>query len=284
MIKFRKVADNGGRKVSLFSSNPGLYYAYEIHESAPPLKRAIVQSRLLAGEDDVTIAKMVGTIPEAIQYYEAIFYNVRDRLEAQDWIISTVIVPGYLRSGVGEDETLMMYRFFGYFGGPMLLNFLLTGFKPGIAKPSSPEDLDFYLDKHVQSGIRRRSAVSVDTFEVNKYNVMELFSTHCRLVEIEKSTESLEEAKSGLEANILAMMRQMPWSLSREPHETFKDSRLLEYEEASMELTDEEQMLVAAGMETDEIRSLMTFKLPPPEERDRDNASDDQQGSRREDS
>jgi hypothetical protein len=57
---------------------------------------AIVKARLLAGQDDQTIARSVGTLPESIACYEQLFFNVRDRLDVEDWIVQ-VVLAGELR-------------------------------------------------------------------------------------------------------------------------------------------------------------------------------------------
>jgi len=116
----------------------------------------------------------------------------------------------------------------------------------------------------------------VNTFEVNKYNAMELFATHCRLIEIEKSSESADEARGAMERNILVMLQEMPWAVGRKPHSQMAP-RLAVYEQAAAELTDEEMMLVAAGHETDEIKEVLTYTMPPPR-RDPHNDANDKQG------
>lgn len=263
---------------ALFRENPGMFYANLIHNNADPFKKAVIQSMLLAGQNDMEISKVVGTIPQSIQYYEALFFNVRDRLEAKHWIVGTVLTPSYLRHS-DSNEDYMMFKLFGYFGGPILLDFMLTGFKPGIGLPASPEDMDLYLDKHFFNGIRRRSAIHVGNFEVNKYNVMELFATHCRLVEIEKSVESQDEARSGMEKNILSMLHELPWAVGRTPSEgNDAGARLLKYEQAAGELTEEEMMQVAAGVEDDSMVEVLDIKLPPPRKTKKDD-NDTEQGS-----
>jgi hypothetical protein len=261
MIKRRNIVSDQALE-DLFNLNPGLFYAVELHEKMDSRKRAVVQSMLLAGQNDMEICKTYGGIPEAIQWYEGLFFNVRDRLEANNWIQDTVILPGYLNN-FNEPPEHMMLKFFGYYGGPVLLDFMISGFKRGLNIPTSPEDLDLYMDKHFYTGIRRKSAMHVNTFEVNKYNVIELFNTHCRIIEIEKSAESADEARGAMEKNILVMLQELPWAVGKKPGED-TNPRLAVYEDAAGELTDEEMMLVAAGKETDEIKEVLEMELPPP--------------------
>ena len=237
MVKRRNIQSDQGFE-ELFDRNPGIWYAAELHDNLNPRRRAIIQAMLLSGQDDLVIAKTYGGIPEAVQWYEALFFNVRDRLEANNWIQDSVIVPSYI-SQLDESPENTMLKFFGYYGGPVLLDFMVSGFKKGLNLPTSPEDLDLYLDKHFFTGIRRQSAMHVNMFEVNKYNVMELFNTHCRLIEIEKSSESADEARNSMEKNILVMLEELPWAVGAKPHKDM-NARLSVYEDAAAELTDEE--------------------------------------------
>ena len=100
----------------LFPKYPGLFYAYEIFTGPEDSIRWMLESRLLAGQTDEEIAKNVGFIPEMIEWYEALFFNVRDRLENKDYIVSQVIRPS-MGTGLQNLTMEMSAKFFGYFGG-----------------------------------------------------------------------------------------------------------------------------------------------------------------------
>ncbi len=131
---------------SLLWREPGLYYAMLIHEEAVsnPHNSVILEAKLLAGEDDEAIAQTQGMLPEAVHWYEAMFFNVRPRLESWCWVVQQVLIPAALRcartmdvhaanSGQSAanaflDESL---KSFGFFGGPKLLDFMIAGFHRG---------------------------------------------------------------------------------------------------------------------------------------------------------
>ena len=72
----------------LLQSAMGLFHAYELHEHEDPDVRFVVEARILAGQSDEQTASVTGTLPETIYWYEALFFNVRDRLLAHDYIFA----------------------------------------------------------------------------------------------------------------------------------------------------------------------------------------------------
>jgi hypothetical protein len=85
--------------------------------------RAEVESRILAGQNDLTIANRCSLPSEVVHWYEALFYCVRDRLGARDWIITRAIGVG-LSTGIGDRGAV--WRSVGYFGGPEALDAMIA--------------------------------------------------------------------------------------------------------------------------------------------------------------
>ena len=65
----------------------GLFYAYDLHQDNDASDiRFVVEARILARQDDATIAGKIGTLAETIAWYERLFFCVRDRLNVSDFI------------------------------------------------------------------------------------------------------------------------------------------------------------------------------------------------------
>lgn len=101
-----------------------LHAAQHLHISDGPL-RFEVQARILAGQTDDEIAARCRLTPSAVHWFEAVFFNVRDRLHARDWIVARVIGPG-LHRGFTEAEIGNVWMTFGYYGGPVALDVVLA--------------------------------------------------------------------------------------------------------------------------------------------------------------
>jgi len=76
-----------------------LFYAYEIclRSADEPETAFILEVRLLARQDRGVIAHAMSTIPEAVDWYEALFYNINDRLDNRDWITTQCLMPALRR-------------------------------------------------------------------------------------------------------------------------------------------------------------------------------------------
>lgn len=113
--------------------------AFELHR-AGGLECAVLQARLLAGESDEAIAAKSGIAPETVAAYEALHFNVRDRLAGRDWIVSRVLGL-YPRTAEPRAEKTNLIRRYGYFGGPLLVD-LWTAYFTGASLAEFGPDAD----------------------------------------------------------------------------------------------------------------------------------------------
>ncbi len=285
------------RRNLLMYECPGLAFAYRVFAERPsqPRKSIMMECRILAGQSDQVIAKEMNTVTDMPRYYEALFFNVRDRLNAYDWVIDHVLLPSYdagmhanepdeveaaVPDGMANaipvlprvertpcsepffDATL---KFFAYFGGPIVLDYVLTGFQRGM-RAISGEGLADWFDSHTSARIRHRSAMAAHNFEVNKYNAIDLFTAHMRIVEIEKSIDSDENKKAGIHANVAAMMRSMPWGVGNDGKKLVKSTSIELYDGGAAELRDSELQLLGAGQTVETVNGLELMLLPRTEE------------------
>ena len=83
------------------------------------------QSRILAGQDDRTIAAHVGLAPATIDVYERMFFSVRNSLDARDWILLQAI--GWSPADPSRTPTLAeVWRGVGYNGGERVLDLAIA--------------------------------------------------------------------------------------------------------------------------------------------------------------
>lgn len=270
----------------LFQEEPGLFYAHDIYEKShdDPEPRAFLEARLVARQDKSTIADAIGTSEDAVVWFEALYFNVLDRLNNRDWITKHVLMPA-IRSGnvfgnmsnsvasIFRDSTVAQpfmdgtLKLFAYFGGTHMVDMLIAGVQSG--KPlASPDDLATWVDSHWSATIRKRSLQASATFEVNKYNVMELFAVHTKIMEIEKSDESQEAQRTTIERHIKAMIDDLPWAVGDQGAQALNGTALGEFDTMAAELRDDEILQVSAGeVPAGLVDELFPMKLPEPRKR-----------------
>jgi hypothetical protein len=103
-------------------------------------------------------------------------------------------------------------KYFAYFGGEVICNYMIHGFHQR-QHVSDPDDAMEFFDSFFSMQLRKRSAHAVRTFEINKYNVMQLFTTHAQLLEIQKNTRDTESRKSASEIALQAFISAVDFNV-----------------------------------------------------------------------
>lgn len=278
-LRYRTCQTEQDRRI-LAVEYPGLYLGYRFHEMAQEHvdSALIIESRLLARQSFETIAAEDGTHPEAVEWYERLFFNVTDRLGCNDYILKHVLLPcvgrGYATAHAPTTSSPwdskpcaapygdMTLKFFAYYGGQHAVDVLLSGFKRGTPVVSA-DQFDKWMEKQWATNLKRRTAMAGLTFEVDKFNVTELFVINTRLIEIANAAANSEQAESFAEQHIMAFLKATPWARawidSYQPGQTL----LKHYDEGDVELRDDEVQHAAAGELTGPLQGLDIIELPP---------------------
>jgi hypothetical protein len=140
---------------------------------------AVLQGAILARLDDAAVAERIGTTPEVIAWYHELFFCVRDRLDARDWIVKVIRAPFAARGAVapegqspshGRAVALMT---FGYFGGPHALDSLAHGLRQG--KPlTDAADADEWFGETLAHLVQVNAAVAADSLRTHRHDVIQL--------------------------------------------------------------------------------------------------------------
>ena len=261
----------------LLYENPGLYYAYNLYDRMhiEPDMALMIEARLLAGSTPEMIANECKTIPETIEWYERLFFNVLDFLPHHDWILKNVLLPAsdrFVDPPIDAVTSLrnpteivrpyldMTLKFFAYFGGPLVCDIMISGFRRN-NQVQNPEDLTDYFNDHFASQLQRRSAQAAGQFEINKYNIMELFTTHTRLIEVQRSGKSPENRHNDFETNINEMLTAIPWTAGKASKTLYEGSMIGLYDDSAIELDSEETILTGVGMELESAREAKATRV-----------------------
>lgn len=252
----------------LIAENPGLYYAHSIHNrmQTDPEVGLTIEARLLAGFTASQIAAAYKTLPETIEWYERIFFNVQPFMAHKDWIVRNVLVPASdsfalhttPRANADTEAATrvvqpiivpyydMSLKLFAYFGGPLVCDTMISGFQER-KYVQKPEDLHEYFDNQFSLQIKRRSLQASTRFDVTKYNVMELFALNSKLIEIQRSNISQDEKHTAVEKNIHAMMNDFDWRVGLDGVKAYEGTELGNLDKGKAELDPEELLFLKTG-------------------------------------
>ncbi len=167
---------------------PTLWTAYEIFSNREnnPMKYTL-ESRILARQEDEDIAKRMPVAAEVVNLYEQMFYRVRDRLDYSDFIATAVIGPVFR---VGSDSVTpeLIAKYFGYFCGPIVLDYVLQAFSQGHHPKSDTEVVEF-VERHAITAIKTQAAIMSTVMLPTKFNFKEVMDGFLQLINIERSTQ-----------------------------------------------------------------------------------------------
>ena len=277
------------KRQHLAYKHAGCYYAYQFYQFRNTSTKhdvETIEARILARVSDEEIAAEFGTEPEAIEWYEACFFNVRDRLQCHDWVLNRVLMPAAdiaLGAPLGEHQTAtyakpffdFTLKFFAYFGGNIILNHALSGFRRGVM-PSSPEEAMAWYNGTGDLRTAQRMSDAVGTCDINKYNLTELLNFHARIREIEKSNDSVESKRDQLHRCVSAVMLELPWGVGDQGAENLRGTPAAGYDAGAAELRDHELLRLSAGGNPGTIEGVATLTLPPPRQRAQTAGQEDQ--------
>ncbi len=215
-----------GRNVdTILAKHQDVGIAYRMFEnrSSESSQTLLLECRLLSGAPIKDIAESMGTTVEAILWYTRLFYDVRPRLKAKDWILANALMPAldevYDRENQprGSDKIIAQgrldpsLRVFAYIGGPALLDYMAFG-APVDVKPKTYDAVPDALDHYIKTSIRVKSTLAMQAAPVSSFNLTELVGLSVRLMEMAKDDGKNKERF--LAEAVDEIMKSTPWNVS----------------------------------------------------------------------
>lgn len=257
--EWERIGDTAEGQERLFAREPGLTYAYLMYRHQDDFSRYMIEARILARQSNQEIAARVGTIPSTIDWYEALWFNVRDRLDSADWIIRHVMQAAAYR-GIDQPTMDFTAKLVAYFGGPVAFDLVFYGLNPEDRIERVGEGTD-YFNRAVDNLVRSRTTTEALRMDINRYNVTELLNVFCRLREIEHKAADQGGAKGQLERNVQEMLSELHWTVGSP--KSSDDTPYAEFRRTAVELRAHEQNLAVSG-QVDRVQHLQLMKFPDP--------------------
>ena len=144
---------------------------------------------------------------------------------------------------------------------------MLSGFRRDL-RLTTNEDVGPWMNEYIMQAAKRRCAMAVGQFEVNKYNVMELFGFFGQIMTIEKSAEHEDQARTGIETNIDTMLHQISFAMGREGVASVAGTAIEEFDTGPVELRDAELLMLQSGNKVDTLDDLEDVRIPEPRKKE----------------
>jgi hypothetical protein len=159
-----------------------------------------------------------------------------------------------------ERQFDLLWKMYGFFGGPFVLDALVTTFSNPSKATSADRVDDFYSDD-TRATARRKSAIAMRTMPINGY-------TQQTIVEIEQKYQEIAKiANSGGSQGMLVemvgeVMKGLAWSVGRGTEDRPVNAMTVKVDGFAAEPRVGELMMITSGSGDASIRELETITFP----------------------
>jgi hypothetical protein len=195
-------------------SDPALNEAFAVYHDGSTPTRWELEARILAGESDEVIGRQFSLQPEAVRWYEAIFFNVRDRLQAKSYITNHVIRL-YQQGGNPGVNLETLWKWYGYWGGSRVLDAIVSNFA-ALPQPTDSNQVEQYFDEQLKQAIKYRAAVATQAIPWDDPKwAPRILKIWLRMLEIENRQSRSRQSKT--EVDIMLNMQALVDYMKRIP-------------------------------------------------------------------
>jgi hypothetical protein len=196
--------------VRLVQQMPDLYSAFTLHTEEAAAARWELEARVLADESTGVIADTMAMTPEVVAWYEAIFFQVRDRLGARGYIAHQVIKW----HGDSEPDLGQIWKLFAYRGGPVVLESLIHGLPPA-NRPQDVREVLRFIAEDATTTFELKGVVATHLLPVDESTAFKILRGYLTMRQLEARKKARRQVPSravDMTANIQAFLDGLPWT------------------------------------------------------------------------
>ncbi len=227
-----------------------LYLAHTVAVSSEPAYRELrneLEARILTNESVSVLASRLGFRQTAVEAYERMFFDVRERLGRPAYILHFII--GSTTCGqLTERMTGVLWKLFGYYGGPICLDVLISGFEGQdlMVGMTTTETLDSLIALRQ----RQKMLVGAATIPINVLTQQIIWDSWHKLRQHEQTAQTAGAQRNGILANVEALLKLQPFGVGKqiEPMNA-KAAKKLEKYESGAELRGDELHRIGLGQD-----------------------------------
>ena len=261
---YRACNNNDRQKALLAEARHDIFWAHWAWNAELNPQKFSIEAHILARENDFEIGFRCGVQPGVVAAYEALFFNVRDKLQHQKYILNCVLGASVHR-GLSEREFDLLWKLYGYFLGPHVLDMLENKFST-TGWCSTPDGVGAAVLDDAISTLKLKAALAAKTVPVNQHTQLALLERFTQFVEVERNTDSSGKAQEQILDHISAMMTSLPFNIGgRDPrnnHMMIDRGNMEPFEISSIELTYEENLRISVGKPIANANTLRSLSFP----------------------
>jgi hypothetical protein len=237
-----------------------LHEAYFLHSEKLTIRRRHeLEARLLTGESLEHVAKKMMLSLDIVRWYEALFFNVSDRLDNVSWIVNQVM-PVTVHTGMGNGDYELIWKMFAYGGGEHVLEAAMLGFMG--PRPKHADGARGFFRDRARHKMDMTNCVNMYTMQFpNTHTKIAFSELHTKYMDLEQKRQEGSE-ESLIREHLEAALRALPLSIGlrgRTIEGVGGKIHDIPYRIGGMELRDRELLAVHAGATV-----ILDETMPPP--------------------
>lgn len=255
-------------KMRLRLQYPALYQAHELFTTEEQkYVRAELEARLLTQDSLEYIAKRVIMMPEAVYWYEHLFYNVTDRLNNRGYILHRAI-GAQVHEGYTERDIALIWKVFAFGGGGWVIDLVMDRMGSGVL-PTSHEGAKAYLHEAFRHILAVKNLISASTLPVNSHTGPLFMEVAAKYREIDANAGK-SGGEGGVAENLKAMFKAIGWTIGESSIRVSPSdptsivgrlpSEIVVADSSAVELRSNEMLRLTAGQPLD--REVLNMKFP----------------------
>lgn len=237
-----------------------MHLAYNLFRHTDDHQRYALEARILARQEESHIQQSNGVSSGIQRAYEKLFFHVGDRIDRTDYIAGEVIGP-FFQAGLDTFNPERVVKYFGYFGGGLMVDLVLYGFT-GNRPISSEDELVAFLDGQIQKTLRIQTLYTSTVMTPGRFDIKPVFEAYTQLLSLDLRTGGQSEQASWIEALVKGMSKETTIPRGSAALE-LKGSPMMQYSAGSVELRASEQNAYSNGG-LPYYGQLESFQTPEP--------------------
>lgn len=251
---------------ALYGLNPGLFHAMVAADESTGAISGVVEARLLAGQSNEDIALRVNMPPAGVEWYERIYYNVRDRLQATDYIHQIVLKDAHNRTRLNNISRETAAKLMGFNHGPAALEVIISACDQGLLKPGYGASLVDYLEKMYEFLLIQRVQHVAQFAEIGEHNMQFLMEAHSRMRALRQQSQGIGGQQTTDVAVLAALQQALGFRIGESISDQPNDPRLA-YMNGAAELRARELQKLSQGEQLMPPDEFSKFTLPKPKKK-----------------
>jgi hypothetical protein len=187
---------------------PALYGAHRLSRAADAFARLEVEARLLTEEPYAQIGEKCGLTPEVVAAFHNTFFDVRDRLQAEGYVLHHVIGPK-AHAGLTEADVDVILKLYAYAGGPLVVDALVRYYRDPPIVPERPELLPSAELQELRTKLLLKASILAHTLPANASGLkkMAVLSEAVKVIRSALRTDTAGPVPTPIEVSLGKVLR-----------------------------------------------------------------------------